>query len=225
MNLYSRKLLLSRRQIARAALRWHGVRLTAAPQPQRPCVACGSLPGNREGAMRILLVVLTVQLVGCTANRPVVVTTDQAAAGGAHADVRDAAGTQLGRLALDPTATGVRVHGVLQGLPPGTHALHVHAVGQCEPPFTSAGPHFNPTNVPHGRATPQGGHAGDLPNIEVGPDRRVVVDVAGQARLEGANSLFDADGAAIVVHAAADDERTDPAGNAGARIACGVITR
>jgi len=175
--------------------------------------------------MRVLAVVIAVQLVGCTSSRPVVVSSGAAAVAGAHADVRDAAGTPLGRLAFAPTATGVRIHGVLQGLPPGTHGLHVHAVGECVAPFTSAGPHFNPSNVPHGLATPQGGHAGDLPNIVVGSDGRVVVDVSGRATLEGANTLLDADGAAIVVHAAADDERTDPAGNAGARIACGVITR
>jgi Cu-Zn family superoxide dismutase len=165
-------------------------------------------------------------LAGCASSRPVTVTSgDAAATGAAYAQVRDVSGADLGRLTFTPATEGVRVQGTLQGLPPGTHGFHLHAVGACVAPFTSAGPHFNPGNVPHGRATAQGGHAGDLPNIVVGQDGRVTVDVSGKAVLSGANALLDADGAAIVVHAAADDDRTDPAGNAGARIACGVITR
>lgn len=166
---------------------------------------------------------LALLAAGCA--RPLVVTTTKTVAGAAYADVQDAAGQQLGRLTLTPTSTGVRVTGTLQGLPPGTHAVHLHAVGQCVAPFTSAGPHFNPENVPHGLASAQGGHAGDLPNVTVGPDGRAVVAVTGRAHLDGANALLDADGAAVVVHAAADDNVTDPAGNAGARIACGVIRR
>jgi Cu-Zn family superoxide dismutase len=175
--------------------------------------------------MRAGTLLLTLLTAGCTAGRPVVVATDRAAAGAAYADVRGSDGQLLGRLTITPTGAGTRVQGTLQGLPPGTHALHVHAVGQCTPPFTSAGPHFNPENVPHGLASAQGGHAGDLPNVEVGQDGRASVDVTGRGRLDGANGLLDADGAALVVHAAADDGVTDPAGNAGARIACGVITR
>lgn len=165
---------------------------------------------------------LAVLAGGCA--RSVAVTTVKTA-GAAYADVHDGAGKLLGRVTLTPSTTGVRVTGTLEGLPPGMHALHLHAVGQCVAPFTSAGPHFNPENVPHGLSSPQGGHAGDLPNVTVGPDGRGVVDVTGRAHLEGANGLLDADGAAVVIHAAADDNVTDPAGNAGARIACGVIRR
>lgn len=174
--------------------------------------------------MRIGILLAAVLLAGCAASRPVSITSggDEA---GAYADVRAASGTTLGRLTLTAAAGGTRVRGTLQGLPAGTHALHVHAVGLCEPPFTSAGPHFNPDNVPHGLATSQGGHAGDLPNVVVGQDGKAAVDVTARATLEGARAMLDADGAAIVVHAAADDGLTDPAGNAGARIACGVITR
>src|SRR5439155_692784 len=104
----------------------------------------------------------------------------------------------------------------------GATGVHVHAVGKCDgPDFTSAGPHFNPAGRQHGALNPQGAHAGDLPNIEVGAD--------GKGRLEsttelmsligGTTSVFDADGSAIVVHAAPDDFRTDPTGNSGARIA------
>jgi Cu-Zn family superoxide dismutase len=172
--------------------------------------------------MRIGTLLLAVVISGC-APRPVAVTTVKEA--GAYADVHDASGKLLGRLTLTPSGAGLRVQGMLQGLPTGTHALHLHAVGQCAPPFTSAGPHFNPENVPHGLSSPQGGHAGDLPNIIVGQDGRATVEVSGRARLEGPAGLLDADGAAVVLHAAADDNATDPAGNAGARIACGVITR
>lgn len=142
----------------------------------------------------------------------------------AHSDVFDAAGTKLGHLMFEPAGDNTRIVGTLQGLPAGVHALHIHAIGQCTPPFTTAGPHFNPANVPHGLATAAGGHAGDLPNFTVGADGRVTIDVVARASLGGENPIVDGDGAAIVVHEKADDERTDPAGNAGARIACGVIT-
>jgi len=175
--------------------------------------------------MRIPTMALALLATGCAASRPVVVTTGRTEAAPAYADVHDTEGRLLGRLTLSPTSGGTRVQGTLQGLPPGSHALHLHAVGQCAPPFTSAGPHFNPEGLPHGLATPQGGHAGDLPNIVVGQDGRAVVDVTGRAVLTGTNALLDADGAAVVVHAAPDDGTSDPAGNAGARIACGVITR
>jgi len=171
------------------------------------------------------MVLLALSAAGCAVSRPVAVTTGLGVAAAAYADVHDAQGKLLGRLLLTPSAGGIRVQGTLQGLPPGTHALHLHAVGQCVPPFTSAGPHFNPENVPHGLSSPQGGHAGDLPNVIVGQNGQAVVDVTGRARLEGSTGILDADGAAVVLHAAADDNVTDPAGNAGARIACGVITR
>ena len=106
--------------------------------------------------------------------------------------------------------------------------MHLHAVGLCEPPaFTSAGGHFNPRNTRHGLISPEGPHAGDLPAI--------AADANGVARVDhttslvtlgdGAHSVFDGDGTAVVVHAAGDDQRTDPSGNSGARIACGVIER
>ena len=174
-------------------------------------------------APQIGTALLALLAAGCV--RPVAVTTSKTVAGSAYADVHDASGQLLGRLTLTPSESGVRVQGTLTGLPPGTHALHIHAVGQCVAPFTSAGPHFNPENVAHGLASPGGGHAGDLPNVIVGRDGRALVDVSGRARLDGPRSMLDADGAAVVVHAAPDDGMTDPAGNAGARIACGVVTR
>ncbi|HZU62086.1 MAG TPA: superoxide dismutase family protein [Novosphingobium sp.] len=115
----------------------------------------------------------------------------------------------------------------LAGLPPGEHGLHFHAVGTCEgPDFKSAGGHLNPEGHQHGMLNPMGSHLGDLPNF--------IADAQGHAQLQIALDqlpdkllphLFDADGTAIVVHAAADDYRTDPSGNSGARIACGVLRK
>jgi superoxide dismutase, Cu-Zn family len=109
------------------------------------------------------------------------------------------------------------------GMAPGTYGAHVHAVGRCEAPaFASAGPHWNPTMRQHGRLNPAGSHHGDLPNIVVGADGRGRIEAPLTGTLDG---LFDADGAALVVHARADDERTDPSGNSGDRIACAVLMR
>lgn len=139
--------------------------------------------------------------------------------------VRDAAGRDLGTLTVTEGAAGLALAGTLAGLPPGEHAIHLHTVGRCEPPFESAGGHWNPTNAEHGRDNPQGPHLGDMPNLTVGADSTVQVQAATPGgTLRGANALLDADGAAVVVHAAADDYRTDPSGEAGARIACGVVT-
>ena len=109
---------------------------------------------------------------------------------------------------------------------PGTYAIHLHAVGKCEgPKFTTAGPHFNPAMKMHGRDNPMGPHLGDLPNIVVGAGGSGSVDyeVAGLTLTGGAAPLLDADGAAVVVHAGPDDYKTDPSGNSGDRIACGLL--
>lgn len=119
---------------------------------------------------------------------------------------------------------GVRFALDLKGLPPGPHAIHIHETAKCEPPdFMSAGGHLNPEKKKHGLESPEGPHRGDMPNITVGQDGTLKATVTNSAAsLEGANSLLTA-GAALVIHAGADDMKTDPAGNAGARIACGVI--
>jgi Cu-Zn family superoxide dismutase len=112
------------------------------------------------------------------------------------------------------------------GLRPGTYGAHVHAVGRCDPPdFASAGPHWNPTGQQHGSQNPQGAHKGDLPNLMVGADGRGSVElVIPGVSLRGSRApMLDADGAALVVHERADDYRTDPTGNSGGRIACGVF--
>jgi len=115
------------------------------------------------------------------------------------------------------------------GLPPTTKGIHFHAVGRCDNEgagqFATAGPHFNPEGRRHGLSSTDGPHAGDLPNITVRADGSVNVDITtGRVTLtDGSRSLFDADGAALIIHAQADDQLTDPAGNSGARIACGVV--
>lgn len=148
--------------------------------------------------------------------------------GTATAELQNAEGRVVGNATLTEVSGGVRILVEVRGLPSGDKAVHIHEVGQCDPPgFTSAGAHFNPTQRQHGLQNPLGPHAGDLPNIQVDGD--------GNGRLEtmtervtldsGPTSLFDGDGSALVVHGAPDDFKTDPTGNSGARIACGVIRR
>jgi superoxide dismutase, Cu-Zn family len=145
----------------------------------------------------------------------------------AKATLKDATGKTVGEATLKQTPHGVLITVDFSGMPAGEHALHIHQTGKCEPPFTSAGGHFNPTGHQHGILNPKGMHAGDLPNIYVPDSGSLKVDVfaAGVTLGKGKNSLFDKDGSALVIHAGADDYKSDPAGDAGARIACGVITK
>jgi Cu-Zn family superoxide dismutase len=136
----------------------------------------------------------------------------------------DVQGQPAGEAWLFAENGGIRVTVELPGLPAGDHGLHFHAVGVCTPPnFESAGGHFNPTSRQHGRLNPNGPHLGDLPNVE-GGRTHVSVTTAG-LQINGPNGLLDDDGAALVVHQSSDDLRTDPSGNSGARIRCGVVER
>ena len=143
----------------------------------------------------------------------------------ARAVLKDANGKQVGNVTLTELPHGVLIKTDLFNILPGIHAFHIHSVGECKPPFKSAGGHFNPEGKAHGLLNGKGPHAGDLPNIYVGTDGKLTFEViADKVTLKkGMNSLHDKDGSAIVIHAGADDYVSDPAGNAGPRIACGII--
>jgi Cu-Zn family superoxide dismutase len=148
------------------------------------------------------------------------------AAQSAKATLKNADGKEVGSAALTPTPAGVLIKLSVKGLPPGEHAFHVHGVGKCEPPFTSAGGHFNPGGKKHGMLAAEGQHAGDMPNLHIPANGELVIEVLNPAvTLEKgkANSLFGPQGTALIIHAGKDDYKTDPTGEAGGRIACGLV--
>ncbi|MEO7962651.1 MAG: superoxide dismutase family protein [Gemmatimonadaceae bacterium] len=144
----------------------------------------------------------------------------------AHATMRNGAGETIGTAQLKGDGQTVQIELNVSGLTTGAHGVHLHMVGKCEgPAFASAGGHVNPTGAKHGVKNPQGPHAGDLPNAAGGGTTRYTTKTLRMTMEGGAATLFDSDGTALVLHADPDDEMTDPTGNSGARIACGVIER
>ena len=171
--------------------------------------------------MKHLILVAVILLAGAA---PVAAAGPKAA----KAELKDAKGQAVGTAKLKQTKSGVKISLAVRGLPAGEHAFHIHAVGQCAAPdFKTAGGHFNPETKKHGLNSPDGPHAGDMPNFTVaanGKGKTTYVDERVTLG-EGANSLFHEGGTALVIHEKADDNMSDPAGNAGNRIACGVIEK
>ncbi|HLW76975.1 MAG TPA: superoxide dismutase family protein [Bryobacteraceae bacterium] len=144
-------------------------------------------------------------------------------------EMKDAKGADVGTATISPHkgGTGVDIKTDFKNLTPGDHALHIHTNAKCEPPFTSAGGHFNPDGKKHGLDNPEGAHAGDMKNFTVGAKGTAKVTVTDERVTMGTDnhSIFSNGGTALVIHAKGDDMKTDPAGNAGDRIACGVISK
>ena len=170
------------------------------------------------------LVAITLALAVSLAVAPMAC----AGSGKKTVELKNAQGETVATATLSGAGKGIEIELAGQKLPPGEHAIHLHQAAKCEPPdFKSAGPHFNPENKQHGTENPQGPHVGDMPNITVKEDGTVKTTVKNERATlgDGANSVYANGGTALVLHAKADDMKSDPAGNAGDRIACGIINK
>jgi superoxide dismutase, Cu-Zn family len=143
-------------------------------------------------------------------------------------NLKDGQGKEVGTATVSPAAQGVKIKLNAQNLTPGEHAIHVHQTAKCDgPDFKTAGPHFNPDGKKHGLQNPEGPHAGDMPNFTVdakGKSKATVTD-PNVTLGDDPHSVFTGGGTSLVIHAKADDGKTDPSGNSGDRVACGLITK
>jgi superoxide dismutase, Cu-Zn family len=177
-------------------------------------------PAMRTQSTLALLAGLALALlasVGCSSSNT------------ARAELKDASGRIVGEVTLVAASNleGVEIALNVHDLPPGAHGVHIHDVGECDPPgFASSGGHFNPWGKQHGLENPDGSHAGDLPNLTVGSDGAGSLTTMNTLLqgLPGGENFFDGDGVALVIHSGPDDQMTDPSGDSGARIACGQIS-
>ena len=169
-----------------------------------------------------LVTVVVFATISCSQRRP----TTEPPVQSVRTQLADANGRRVGDATLQQLPHGVLLVADLTALPPGSHAMHIHETGQCTPPFTTAGGHFNPAAARHGFRDPAGPHAGDLPNIHVPSSGALRVEhLARGLMLSGEGGVLDDDGAALIIHQFADDYSSDPSGASGDRIACGILER
>ena len=179
-----------------------------------------------KSGVNILLAGLALSLTACSGNGAESEAVPEPVEEITRAVVTGADGAPYGEVIVGEGDGGLIVQIKAQGLEPGPRGVHIHEVGQCEgPDFSSAGAHWNPTKHEHGFDNPKGAHMGDFFNLEIGEDGTGSVEarIEGASLKDGANALMDADGAAFVIHAGPDDLKTDPSGESGGRIACGVF--
>lgn len=163
----------------------------------------------------------TISLAGC-ATVPSAVDTVQILA---KANLADAGGKSVGVATIEQTGMQATLRVSASAQTPGSHGIHLHMTGKCEAPaFTTAGGHLNPMSHQHGTLNPSGPHLGDLPNLDIGADGTGSLNVPMNTSIADLRAaLFDADGSALVLHAGPDDYKTDPSGNSGGRLACGIL--
>ena len=169
----------------------------------------------------VLLMIISAVLMFATAGYAQENTKDSAVA-----VMKDAEGSTVGFATFTENACGVRIQAIVSGLTPGLHGIHIHEKANCTgPSFTSAGGHYNPLGKEHGLDNPKGPHAGDLPNLVVDENGTGYIDVTTDrvTLSPGPTTLFTANGTSLIIHSGPDDQMTNPAGDSGKRIVCGVI--